>query len=281
MGKFSGVLLASDFDNTLLYTEDTLKGLCPMPGLLPENRRAIAYFMAQGGIFSVATGRAKPSFEEVRHITPMNGPTILFNGAAIYDFAQERYLHTAFLPECVRPCIDQVLRDWPEAAAELYHDDNSIHALQANELTERHAHLTHTATVALASIDQVPSPISKALFELMPHRLTALLAYIRRQSWADDYEIVPSSPYLLELTAKGASKGGMVSALAEMLGIAREHIYCVGDHANDVSMLHVSAVPFAPANAIEQVRSLPGLHLLPDARCGAIAALIDYLDTLY
>ena len=52
MGKFTGVLIASDFDNTLIYTENALKGLEPMPELLPENREAIEYFMAQGGTFS-------------------------------------------------------------------------------------------------------------------------------------------------------------------------------------------------------------------------------------
>ena len=41
MGKFTGVLIASDFDNTLVFTEDALKGLGPMPELLPENREAI------------------------------------------------------------------------------------------------------------------------------------------------------------------------------------------------------------------------------------------------
>ena len=35
MGKFDGVLLASDFDNTLLYTEDALRTGGPVPPL-PE-----------------------------------------------------------------------------------------------------------------------------------------------------------------------------------------------------------------------------------------------------
>lgn len=58
--------------------------------------------MAGGGTFCVATGRAKPSFEPIRRRIPSNGPTILFNGAAIYDFRAEKYLCTAFLPETVR-----------------------------------------------------------------------------------------------------------------------------------------------------------------------------------
>ena len=281
MGKFTGVLIASDFDNTLIYTEDTLKGLAPMPDLLPENRAAIEYFMAEGGIFSVATGRALPSFESVRRDLPMNGPTILFNGAAIYDFAAGRYLYTAFMPDTVRPHITQVLDAWPEAAVELYHDDNAIFALHANELTMAHLHLTHEATTMLDTIDQAPSPISKALFEIGPEHLDDLHRYICAQPWAAQYEVVPSSVYLLELTAKGANKGEMVRRLADMLGISMAHVYCVGDHANDIGMLRASAIPFAPENAIEPVRQVPGVHILPDARQGAIAALIHQLDQRY
>ena len=98
MGKFDGVLIASDFDNTLVYTEGALRAGAEMPAISRENCEAIEYFMAQGGIFSVATGRALPSFEKVYRDVPMNGPTVLFNGAAIYDFAKQCYLYTAFLP---------------------------------------------------------------------------------------------------------------------------------------------------------------------------------------
>ena len=281
MGKFTGVLLASDFDNTLVYTENALKGLEPMPELLPENRQAIEYFMAEGGTFSIATGRALPSFEIVRPGLPMNGPAILFNGAAIYDFKAEQYLCTAFLPDTVRPHIMQVLDAWPEAAVELYHDDNAIFALHANELTLAHLPLTHEATEMLETIDQAPSPISKALFEIVPEKMAALHRYVTGMPWASRYEIVPSNSYLLELTAKGASKGDMVQRLAQLLHIAPQNIYCVGDHANDLGMLAVSAIPFAPANAIECVRQVPGIHILPDARNGAIAALIRQLDERY
>ena len=281
MGKFTGVLIASDFDNTLIYTEDALKGLEPMPELLPENREAIEYFMARGGTFSIATGRALPSFEGVRHGLPMNGPTILFNGAAIYDFQKNEYLYTAFLPDTVRPHITQVLDAYPEAAVELYHDDNAIFAVHANDLTMAHLHLTHEATTMLDTVDQAPSPISKALFEIVPERLSALRRYIAGRPWAALYEVVPSSVHLLELTAKGASKGEMVRRLAQILNISMENVYCVGDHANDLGMLALSAIPFAPENAIESVHQVPGIHILPDARHGAIAALIRELDQRY
>ena len=164
---------------------------------------------------------------------------------------------------------------------ELYHDDNAIFAVHANELTMAHLHLTHEPTSLLDSVDQAPSPISKALFEIVPEKLDGLYRYVSAQPWASQYEIVPSSVYLLELTAKGASKGEMVQRLARLLGVSMENVYCVGDHANDLGMLALSAIPFAPENAIESVRQVPGIHILPDARHGAIAALIRELDQRY
>lgn len=278
MSKFNGLLLVSDFDNTLVYTEEALQKCVDMPPVSDENRAAIEYFMANGGTFSVATGRAKPAFETVVDGIPMNGPTVLFNGAAIYDFSRREYLVTAFLPDDVRPRIEEVVTDLPQVAVELYHDDNTIHALNANDVTRRHMHITHAPTIEVGSMDQVPAPISKALFSTEEAHLPELLAYLKAQPWYNDYELVPSAVTLVELTAKGANKGGMVSRLAQLLGVRRENVLCVGDHANDVSMLTWAGEGYAPANAIPLVLDTPGIRRLPDCRENAIAALIRDLD---
>ncbi len=281
MGKFDGLLLVSDFDNTLVYTEEALRLCVDMPPVSDVNRAAVEHFMAEGGIFSIATGRAKPAFETVVDGIPMNGPTVLFNGAAIYDFRQRRYLVTAFLPDTVREHITQVVTALPEVAAELYHDDNTIHALNANDVTRRHMHVTHSPSIEVDSIEQVPSPISKTLFSTEEEHLDTLLAYLKAQPWYDDYEVVPSAVTLVELTAKGANKGGMVQRMAALLGIQQENVICVGDHANDISMLTWAGEGYAPANAIPLVLNTPGVRRLPDCRDDAIAALIDSLDKRY
>lgn len=278
MGKFTGLLLASDYDNTLTYTEEALRLCRPMPPVSKANQATIRYFMAEGGIFSVATGRAKPAFEAVADGVPMNGPTVLFNGAAIYDFSTGKYLCEAFLPETARAHIAQTIRELPFAAVELYHDNNDIHALQPNDVTRRHLHVTHSPTVIVDSMEQVPSPISKALFSTEPAHQAALLDYLRGQGWYGDYEIVASSESLVELTARGANKGGMVRRLAALLHIPQANVACVGDHANDISMLTWAGMAFAPANALPEVRALPCVRTLPDCREDAIAALIAVLD---
>ncbi|MBQ3549249.1 MAG: HAD-IIB family hydrolase [Oscillospiraceae bacterium] len=282
MGKFSGVLIASDYDNTMAFTEGALRQQKEMPSLSAENRQAIEYFMAEGGIFSVATGRALPSFSRVCGDLPMNGPAVLFNGAAIYDFASKKYLHTAFLDPSVLPYVAEVLAAWPDAAAEIYHDDDAIHALQPNALTAVHLHLTHTPTEVLSSVEDVPLPVSKVLFEIESEKVNALCDYINAQPWAQEYErVLPSSAFFIELTARGANKGDMVDKLRRMLHIERQHLFCVGDHANDVGMLRRAAIPFAPENAIDEVKAVEGVHILPHADHHAIAAMIEELDKRY
>ena len=281
MGKFDGVLIASDFDNTMVYTEDALLHTGIIPPLSAANREAIEYFMRQGGIFSVATGRALPAFETLAPLLPMNGPTILFNGAAIYDFPARQYVATRFLPAEATDYIAQLEDAFPRLAYEAYHDGSLAHMVHPNALMRNHVRLNKNPSVEAESIRQVPLPLSKVVFEESEERCSDLERYIRQQPWAENYEIVKSGRYFLEITAKGATKGGMVRQLAELLHIRPENICCAGDQANDLSMLRCAGHAFAPANAIEAVRSEPGVTLLPHAREDAMAALIRHLDCLY
>lgn len=282
MGKFSGVLIASDFDNTIADTQLSLLNGTPPPPVSEENCAAIRYFISEGGVFSVATGRALPSFETVRRGIPCNGPTILFNGAAIYDYTAHTYLCTAFLPPHAADCAQQVLDRFPPLAVEVYHDDDTVHTVHTNDLSRRRVRVIHAKAAETPSLREVPQPFSKMVF---PCEDTAALdeaeAFIAAQPWSGDFSVMRSAAQLLEYTAFGADKGSMVARLATLLHIAPEHLYCVGDHANDISMLRRARIPFAPANAIDAVRALPGIRILPDCTENAIAAMIAALDQLY
>ena len=78
MGKFDGVLLASDFDNTILNTEIPRRTGCPIPPISRRNTDALRYFMANGGRFAVATGRALPAFRLFADQIPMNAPAVVW-----------------------------------------------------------------------------------------------------------------------------------------------------------------------------------------------------------
>ena len=280
MGKFTGVLLASDFDNTLIHTEPALRTGAPIPPLSEGNRKALEYFMAEGGHFAVATGRALAAFMRYADVLPMNTPGIVCNGAALYDFSRETYLEIAMLEGEIRERGQAVLDRFPGMAVEAYHIQNVIHAVRPNEITRNHEHLTKVSVTELESLLDAPLPLGKLLFEADHETLLQARAYLDEMGWSEDYELIFSMPTLLEVTAKGAKKGDMVRRLANRLGISMDHVYCVGDEANDLSMLNVAAEGFAPANCNAVVRE-SGATIVSHCNEDAIAEVIAILDRRY
>ncbi|MCI2058121.1 MAG: HAD-IIB family hydrolase [Oscillibacter sp.] len=280
MGKFDGVLLASDFDNTLIYTEDALRSGAEVPPLSPGNRAALEYFMGEGGRFGLSTGRALAAVSRYAAGIPMNAPGVVCNGAAIYDFARGEYLEFALLDELALERGQAVLDAFPSAACEVYHTDNVIHAVRPNAFTRQHQHITHVGVAEVPSLREVPLPVGKLLFEARRPVLEEIRTFLDEQGWAQDYELVFSGQFLLELTRTGANKGCMVLRLAELLGVAPEGLYCIGDESNDLPMLRAAREGFAPANCIPLVRD-SGATIVADAREDAVADVIARLDQRY
>ena len=215
MGKFDGVLLASDFDNTLLNTETARRRGAEVPEVSRRNREALEYFMAGGGRFAIATGRALAAFIKFADQVPMNAPGIVCNGAALYDFQKGEYLETILLDESTRRRGQETLDRFPTLAVEAYHIDNVIHAVRPNLYTRQHEHVTHVSVVEKPSLLDVPLPLGKIMFEEDHAVLEEVKAFLQSQPWAGEYEIFFSDRTLLEVTARGATKGGMVARLAE------------------------------------------------------------------
>lgn len=282
VGKFDHVLLASDFDNTLVHTKAAIDAGSPdIPPMPERNREALDYFTRNGGYFAVSTGRAVPAFARYAGDLPINAPCIIANGAGLYDFRTEQYIATAFIDEGIRPRVAALLERFPQLPFEIYHTDRRIHAMHPNRFILNHEHLTRTKIEVVDSFDAVDFPLVKLLFEDERDKLEEVCDFIRAQDWSAEYELIYSSDNLLEMTARGATKGGMVLRLAEKLGVARKDVYCFGDHSNDISMAEVSAVRFAPANAIEEMKALPEMHIVSHCADGAVADVIEALDKTY
>ena len=56
--------------------------------------------------------------------------------------------------------------------------------------------------------------------------------------------------------------------------------YCVGDNQNDIPMLAVSAIPFAPANCAPEVKQW-GARILGTCQESCVAQIVDILDHIY
>ena len=118
---------------------------------------------------------------------------------------------------------------------------------------------------------------------ILQHLDSAYLQQIQAEllaTWGDLYEVTFSNPVLLEVTAKGANKGTSVQRLAQHLGVQGENLYCVGNGLNDLPMLEVAAVPFAPADCYAELKDW-GAVILPPSSEHCIASLIEHLEARY
>ncbi len=270
MGKFDGVLFFSDYDDTLYNSRLTVS---------PENHAAVRYFMDHGGRFSIATGRAHRTFtpQIQRESLEFNAPVVLSNGASVYDYQEDRYLvDTQLCPDTAQRMI-RLCEQFPDLAFEAYHGDE-IYVHNPNVVTMKHLErvgVPHT----LCPIADMPTPWNKLIMEQDAFYLESVQAHIL-QNWSADYEVIFSNHYLLELTAKGSDKGQMVSRVTRLLGVDPAKVYCIGDNQNDIPMLAVSAIPFAPANCAQAVKDW-GAHLLCHCDDHAVAQAIALLDSIY
>lgn len=271
MGKFDGVLLVADYDDTLY---------CHGMGVSAVNRAAIESFIAQGGTFTIATGRARNTFEPqiARERLTLNAPVILSNGSDIYDFNKGEVVYQSYLPDQAAAHAATLCEQFPTLAVEAYHAGD-LYTYRPNAVTQRHLNRVQVPSIERASLSDIPQPWTKMILqerhELLEQVRTAML-----ERWGDLYEAIFSNRSLLEVTAKGCHKGTMVARLACELGFDFKNVYCVGDNRNDIPMLALSAIPFAPANCTGEVRS-SGARIVRHCNDSAIAHVIEILDSMY
>lgn len=271
MGKFNGVLLATDYDDTLYGSALTIT---------PENRAAIEYFISEGGFFTVSTGRSYTNFviQMEREKLPLNAPAILSNGANIYDFQLGQMLFSSRMrPEVVED-MAQVCRLFPQLGFEAYCKER-VYIHNPNNVTRRH--LGRAGLLGIpAPVLEMPVPWTKAILQQEDHGMLLEVQAYMLEHFSEHYEIIFSNAVLLELTAKGSHKGSAVLWLAEYLGVQKNHVFCIGNGQNDIPMLEVSAEPFAPSNCAPSLREW-GATILPSCDENCIARLIDRLDGRY
>ncbi len=268
MGRFDGVLLVSDYDDTF----------CDDNGYVPQvNIDAVEFFVANGGHFTIATGRAHTTFAPYVGRVPVNTPVILSNGSALYDFRADVMLEQTLLDRRAPADLAALCAAVEGLGFEAYHGED-IYAHAPNWVTDAHMKRVGSDYVALP-IEQMPTPWTKAIVQGEHADL------LRAREWLHTacpgrYETIFSNHYYLEVTDRGSNKGGMVVKLARRLDIAPEHIWCVGDNQNDIPLLELSRIPFAPSDCADEVKQWGATLLCPCGE-GTIARVVDELCRHY
>lgn len=264
MNKFSGYLLVCDVDGTLLRAQR---------GLSQKNKEAVQYFIDNGGMFTVATGRSVDSAQRYADELELKLPSIHINGGCIYNYKTGEYLSETCLPDIYRVITEAVIKVFPNVGIVAWVRDGAYlfdHNETNNEL--RNVEKLH---YTLCSLDTIPSNPFKMLFICENGEKPELEAFLRR-NYSDEVDYVATSDSYFEMIPKGISKGRTLKRLAEMLNIDREHIIAAGDYENDIEMIKYAGFGAAVGNALDEVKAAADI-VLPTCEEDAIAVLIDIL----
>jgi len=270
MGKFEGVLFATDLDDTLL---DRKKGVSQ------KNREAIEYFRREGGVFTYATGRSLQSFELPRKFLPKSGPVVLSNGSVVYDYEKGELLFSCSMgPESVQ-VAEEIITLFPEVGMEFYQLD-AVYAYKMNAPMKDHLDRVGIREnfISVQNPGQVPTPWIKGIFVHEYELLQQVETYFRGK-YGGDFELVFSDPTLLEMQDLSGNKGEGVQKLADLLGISARHVYVAGDQQNDLAMLKRFQA-FVPENGTPEALAEAD-WVVRDCDEDAIAHAIEILDGIY
>ena len=232
--------LFSDMDGTLLNSGGKVSA---------ANAEAIREFQAAGGRFAVATGRSElitlPCLDGVEP----NFPCILFNGAAVYDFGEKRFLmRMALAPDVVKRISDTALSVYPEVCIEAFTE--GPHRLFNRNGVEDHLAAAENQPRIYEDYDP-----EKEYVKLLLYGENAALVKVAEAIAPfseGNFHAVFSQPFYLEILPAGCSKGKALRWIIENLNVSTAETAAIGDFDNDAEMIHAADLGAAPGNGSEQ-----------------------------
>ena len=98
------------------------------------------------------------------------------------------------------------------------------------------------------------------------------------QEWRDEFYVVRSQKYLVEVLTKGVNKAFGLEKLAQKLNIEPSEIAAIGDAANDIEMLEYAGLAIAMGNASEEVKAIADIITDTNENNGVIKAIDNLIQ---
>lgn len=262
-GRYQGVLLVSDMDRTLIGSDHKIS---------ERNCAAIREFVAEGGCFTIATGRDAASVRPFLDIVGINCPCILENGGLLYDFATESVIWKSPMDPQIVPVLQNLAAQFPDTGIEAFTTD-AILILKENGWTRWHMARDNQPHDPMPAIE-MQHEWYKLTIAHDPEDMPRLIEYLKPQ--LGQMCTACSEPYFFDIVNPNVSKGTCLKILARHLKILDSHTVAVGDYDNDVEIIQAAAYGFAVDNATENVKRVAS-YRCADCDHDAIADLIGRL----
>ena len=267
---FSDVLMTVDFDRTFTGPDSQIP---------QRNLDAVAFFMENGGTFTINTGRSMSTFGKYLGNVPVNAPVLMYNGSARWENGQLTEMKLLDLD--LWETIQAVRKEFPDMNLEVQGVDyhyliDPQPAFQAfydalkweYKLAQPGEDLGPFLKFALAGSPRSQSVAT--LFDISAEEDAAFDAAQERilELWGDKVVVYRAAPRIIDVHAKGVSKIAAARQLQKELG--KKILVCAGDAENDVPMLEGADYAFCPADGVVANR----FQTVCNCADGAIADII-------
>lgn len=250
MALFDDVLLTVDYDRTMTGPDS----------IVPQrNREAIGWFTENGGSFTVNTGRGTNTLRRHLHDLQNNVPLLLYNGSMWYENGALTNCKVIDLP--LWDTVNAVAEAFPEMNVEIQGMNDHYLLGPQPEFLQLYSRMGWHYTLAQTGMDTGPflkfaiygaahdgtlgDMFSGTTEELA--RFTQLQQFISSR-WGQQVDTFLAAPRILDVHAKGVSKGKAALELKARLG--KKILVCVGDAENDITMLEAADYAFCPADGV-------------------------------
>lgn len=269
MALFDGIVIVSDLDGTFLGKNSRI---------VPENMEKIRYFQQNGGRFTVATGR---EYILIEHDIPpigeiCNFPAIGCNGSYIIDLKTHEKLREVFLDDrALDQTMLRIVSTFPNVGFRIsMKDDNYYlpHMYPGAEWINYYA----PERMREVPFDKMPrGGWYKVAFDGPADEIDGAAEMLRQLD--ERFVSVRASENILEIQPSTGTKGAMLGYMRELIGHGT--LWAIGDYENDVAMLKAADRRAVPQNGLPVLKNLPGAVVVCDHDQGAIAGLIDHIES--
>ncbi len=236
------IIFFCDIDGTIV------KGEMEIPPIVIEEAKK---FMDLGGILCLCTGRAPISVSKIAKKLEVNGPSVLYSGAAGFDFSKGSYVWCDTFSENIKAHIEELLKKYPTISVQVYTKER-IYLLRTNAiLTNKGVKAELSKTVSrLSDIDKDEEIIKIVLTD----EDIRMLENSRQEIFSSsEYIFEFASKHFVEVIPKTAGKDRGAQRIIEHLGLDNPMIISAGDAMTDLPLLKISDISFAPQDADKKV----------------------------
>lgn len=269
---FARVIFMSDLDGTL-FTDDKR--------VLKKDMDAVNRFRKGGGLFTAATGRGCEMTRRAARELSLDIPAVLFNGAAVYDFKEDRFLWQCETSPNAREYIREISENFPNVLGiEVLHKNN-VFVPFINDVEQIHLDMEKVVPDRRA-LDEIPEGgWLKFVIAAEPDILDKVQEYVtvKYHDRFSDVNWVRSSPRFFECLPKGVDKSRGFAELIKILGAENRFTVAAGDYFNDIEMIRKADLGCAVSSAHEEVKNAADL-VVCDNNSGAVSEIVDFIEHL-